>query len=472
MDSPCFKKPSNGCAADVLMATQDATVDTEEFDPTEMTDDSEDSESEGSDAIELAKRDNAAGTDFEAFNHGGGHRDRHHHHSRYHHHGKHYHHDKHQHHDKHPHHNKHSYHHKEHSLKQRHPWKDLCVAVGDFCGSGLYGCDFNHKALYRCSAIGERPAVIKVDAEECGGSPPVKCPCPADFVHAACGSELPEKCNADPTQLYHCPGGPGSEFEVLKKCLPGTVCGPSKEGNDATCGYESCECNGDKDYCSSQFPAHCDLKKNTIYKCVRGKLTEDKTCDGTTQECVAVGDGAICGSCKCPSDRGTCGDVFPLKCRRSATGLYKCKKGETPKLVKECLPGYCSAAPASLSSTTVFESEISKDVCIEGCLCVKKGDVCGRTFSPECKDIFANRLYMCSGVGTKPVEKEICEDGCIVQAGDDVCEEDNDPCRCMSSEDVCGSTFPPECKDIFANRLYTCSGVGTKPEEKEICEDG
>ncbi|KAG0049751.1 hypothetical protein BGZ89_004085, partial [Linnemannia elongata] len=466
MDLPCSKEPPKGCTADVPMANQDATGATKEFDPTE-TDDSEETEldeteSEDSDAIDLAKRDDVADTDFEASNHGGGHKHRHHHHSRHHRHGKHHNH------DKHHHHHKHGHHDKKHRHKNKHPWKDLCVAVGDFCGSSLYGCDFSHKTLYRCSAIGDRPIVIKVNAEECGGPPPVKkCPCPADFVHAVCGSELPEKCNADPTQIYHCPGGPLSEFEVLKKCPPGTVCVPGKDGNDATCGYESCECAGDKEYCSSQFPARCGLKKNTIYKCVGGKLTEVKSCDDTAQECVAVGDGAICGSCKCPSDGEICGDTFPLKCRLSATGLYKCKKGETPELVKECLPGYCSAASRS---SIVFESEIDKDVCIDGCTCVREGDFCGRSFSPEC-GLDVNTLYKCSGPGVKPEVKEKCENGCIVKAGANVCNKKND-CTCPNTDPICGGDLPASCK-ADSNTIYVCrDGNGGTPEPIEICPPG
>ncbi|KAF9537508.1 hypothetical protein EC957_008060, partial [Mortierella hygrophila] len=455
MDLPCSKEPPKGCAADVAMTSQDATDSTEESDPTETSDDSEETGSEDSDTIELAKRDNAADTDFEASNHGAGHKHRHHHHSRHHRHGKHHHHAKHHHNNK-------------HSQKNKHPWKDLCVAVGDFCGSSLYGCDFNHKTWYRCYAIGERPTVIKVDAEECRGPPPVKkCPCPADFVLAVCGSQLPAKCNADPTEIYHCPGGPHSEFEVLKKCPPGTACVPSKHGNDATCGYESCECTGDKEYCSSQFPERCGLKKNTIYKCVDGKLTDVKSCDDTAQECVAAGDGAACGSCKCSDDGEICGDAFPLKCRRSATGLYKCKKGESPELIKECLPGYCSTSVASLSSI-VFESEDAKDVCIDGCDCVKEGDFCGRSFSPEC-GLHANTLYKCRGPRAKPEEKEKCENSCIVKAGDNVCKND---CTCPNADPICGAELPASC-DADSNTIYVCrDGNGGTPEPIDICPPG
>ncbi|KAF9123311.1 hypothetical protein BG015_005338 [Linnemannia schmuckeri] len=89
-------------------------------------------------------------------------------------------------------------------------------------------------------------------------------------------------------------------------------------------------------------------------------------------------------------------------------------------------------------------------------------DVCGSTFPPECKDIFANRLYMCSGVDAKPEEKEKCKNDCIIQAGNDVCVENLDA----------RATFPPECKDIDVNTLYKCSDADIKPDEKEKCKKG
>ncbi|KAG9066513.1 hypothetical protein KI688_001741 [Linnemannia hyalina] len=138
-----------GWTADEPMANQDVTGPTETTDDSEETD-SEETESEGSDTIEPAKRDNAADTDFEASNHDAGHKHRHHHHN------KNCHHDKEQ----------------QHNHKNKHPWRDLCVAVGDFCGSSLYGCDFDPKTWYHCSAIGACPTVIEVNSVKCGGPPP------------------------------------------------------------------------------------------------------------------------------------------------------------------------------------------------------------------------------------------------------------------------------------------------------------
>ncbi|KAG0259390.1 hypothetical protein DFQ27_004090, partial [Actinomortierella ambigua] len=42
----------------------------------------------------------------------------------------------------------------------QHPYQDLCVAVGEFCGNELFGCNFDKNTLYRCDQIGKPPVSI------------------------------------------------------------------------------------------------------------------------------------------------------------------------------------------------------------------------------------------------------------------------------------------------------------------------
>ncbi|KAG0079873.1 hypothetical protein BGZ92_000852, partial [Podila epicladia] len=179
-------------------------------------------------------------------------------------------------------HKKGKYHrHKQHNhighKKQRHPYKDLCVAVGEFCGSNLYGCYFSNRTLYSCKAVGENPEVLLPNAKVCGGTDEANCRCPISKKgKPVCGSQLDKSCNADPTAIYYCPDGDGSEPKILKKCPSGTQCHTDKYDN-TTCGYENCKCSGDAKACSDQFPDYCKLEPNSVYKCENGYLKLDKT---------------------------------------------------------------------------------------------------------------------------------------------------------------------------------------------------
>lgn len=62
--------------------------------------------------------------------------------------------------------------------KNKHPYKDLCVAVGLFCGDKLYGCDFNATDLYECKSVGSPPVLEETDAPICTGQCTDICACP------------------------------------------------------------------------------------------------------------------------------------------------------------------------------------------------------------------------------------------------------------------------------------------------------
>ncbi|KAF9094530.1 hypothetical protein BGX23_001976 [Mortierella sp. AD031] len=474
MSSPCSKDlPANCAAARAMAAAQVAEESTETV---------------------LNKR----ATEFEATNNGGKHHHHHHRHYRHHHQGKHHHvkhhHGKHRHvkhhHGKHRHgkhhHGKHRhgkhYHGKHHHGKNhhgkhhhvggdrnRHPYKDLCVAIGDFCGSKLHGCDFD-KTYYRCAAIGEPPFVNLVDAKVCGGNNEGEsdCKCPGDGKTPVCDSQLPAACNADPTMVYHCLGGADSKPEVFKKCRPGTVC-IANPGQGATCGFETCDCDGNQKYCSSQFLDRCGLNKNTVYSCVDGKLTERKACSDD-QECVAVSNGAYCGSkdCKCPDDGTICGEIFPASCRLPATSLYTCKKGESPTVSEDCLPGYCTASVASISAAVVLRLWPKTSALTNA---LAEALAYGSSFAPRC-GLDPKTIYTCTGSGSKPTLGEQCENSCLVQAGSSICAKSDCTCPGTGSDPVCGHGLPASCH-ADANTICHCpGGKGSKPEVLFDCKPG
>ncbi|KAF9404905.1 hypothetical protein BGZ94_003885, partial [Podila epigama] len=383
-----------------------------------------------------------------------------------HHKGKHHHHRKGKHHR--GHHKHKNPHHRNHHHKRPHPWEDRCVAIGEFCGSQLFGCNFDAKTRYSCKAIGEKPVIIQRDAKECGGSNGGKCSCTSNAL--VCGSQIPAECKADPQVVYRCNKG---KYEVFKICDPGTIC-RTNSANEPICGYSTCECSGSQNVCSDQFPEKCELKKNSIYKCsASGKPELVKACDDKL--CVAVADGAMCLSrdCKCPVNGSVCGVIFPAFCRIPATGLYNCRAGQDPVLIRNCLPNRCTTTIAAAAASGVFDGIVANDVCVDPCKCVSKGKVCGSTFIASC-GLEKNSLYKCDEAGSTPVKLETCDKECLVHGGDDACS-DTSNCKCpisASGKPVCGGKLDPSC-NADPTAIYHCpDGDGSKPQILKKCLPG
>ncbi|KAF9907514.1 hypothetical protein EC991_010895, partial [Linnemannia zychae] len=356
-----------------------------------------------------------------------------------------------------------------------------CVGKGPACGSTFNPkCKLKASTLYKCDGSGSAPT----EGEECGAGGctvnngedtcnPDPCTCPGTGFAPVCGSELPLSCGAKANTIYHCPGGSGTKPEELSNCKPGTQCVKKATPEGAVCGAGTCDCKGDNEVCSNQFPDNCGLEKNTIYKCTSdGKPEKVKSCDAS-KSCVVLDDGAVCASndCKCPDDGTVCGQVFPLSCKIKTSALYTCKKGEDPVFEKDCAPDRCSASKASFAAAAIFEATAT-DVCVDGCTCADKGPVCGSTFDPKCK-LDASTLYKCDGSGTTPTEGEACgAGGCTVTNGDDTCNPVDCTCPGSGTAPVCGSALPKEC-GADANTIYMCpGGSGTAPVPLKICDPG
>ncbi|KAG0372196.1 hypothetical protein BGX24_000583, partial [Mortierella sp. AD032] len=534
-------------------------------------DDSEVVEDDGGGDHDDFKASNVEDGQFEAEHNGGHHQHHYHHHShnkkcgRHHHRNKNHHHHHHKgcHGHDHPHNpaNKHP---------SRHPYKDLCVAKGIICGSRLYGCHFQRTTLYECQAIGEPPLVRLVDAKACGGVNEDEgegggttggggesttggggesttgsgggnntsgggstssggssssegggnideCKCTRDMsitTTPICGSQLPARCNIEPNAIYFCPRGPGSNFEVLHICQPGTQCragrngGGSGSNSDPVCGGSTCDCKGTNRLCADQFPDSCAISsgitKNTAYQCTddgSGNFEKVQECP-SDQTCVSTSGGTICAGndCTCSKEGTVCGEIFPLKCRIPTTALYACIKGKRPVFLQKCDPGRCSralplssanvltvseddeqsSAAASLSEVVqvagvVFEG-LANSNCIDSCICTSPGIMAGSTFPKHCK-LEASRLYICGDTGITPTPGKKCvgPNGCVINAGDDgdgSSDGDGDgeltcPCKTVGAGIHAGADLPPGCR-ADPTLIYFCpkddgSGDPSKP---------
>ncbi|KAG0253214.1 hypothetical protein BGZ95_006394, partial [Linnemannia exigua] len=357
-----------------------------------------------------------------------------------------------------------------------------CTSKGPACGSTFNPeCNLKPSTLYKCDGPGATPTELEVCGaggctvsngdDACSES---KCTCPGSGTAPVCGAELPKECNAKANTIYHCPGGSGSEPVPLSECKPGTQCIKKPLPEGAVCGSADCECKGDNEVCSNQFPDECGLEKNTIYKCTEGGKPEKvKNCD-TTKTCIVIGDGAVCTNkdCKCPDDGTICGEAFPLECGLKTMALYTCKKGENPLLEQDCSPGTCSASKTYFAASSIFVANAAADVCSSDCLCPGKGAVCGSSFDPDCK-LEANILYTCDSNGATPVKGEECkEGGCIISNGDDRCATSKCTCPAPGNDPICGADLPAEC-NADHNKIYQCpGGTGTEPKVLAICEPG
>ncbi|KAF9399059.1 hypothetical protein BGZ94_005819, partial [Podila epigama] len=267
------------------------------------------------------------------------------------------------------------------------------------CGSVFPdSCKLDKDTLYTCSAAGADPAAgtkCKDGCEVKDGPDVCKDICACQDNKVQCGSSLPKNCGYTESAVYDCTAGAGTKPILVKVCPPGLTCVNNAEG--ANCGGEECKCKGGMTVCSSQFPDECKLEKNTIYRCsTDGTPVKVETCP-TDKECVAVADGAVCMSkdCKCPDDGTICGAVFPLSCKLQANSLYSCKKGESPVLAKDCLPGTCVSSVANMKAAMVFEAAAADDKCVDPCLCPEAGPICGKSFNATC-GLDATALYDCA----------------------------------------------------------------------------
>ncbi|KAF9981509.1 hypothetical protein BGZ75_007138 [Mortierella antarctica] len=361
----------------------------------------------------------------------------------------------------------------------------LCQGTSKACGSTfLPECNKDPSTIYICNGEGTVPVddlkcrdgqcVVNAGDDSCGVTPgltPSDCTCPNDAP--VCGWALLEVCRGeveiDPNAIYTCPGGTGTTPEVAKICLPGTTCQAKPYPVGAACGGTTCECSGSGEVCSDVFPGDCSVTSNSIYRCTEAGVPKlVKTCEAG-QTCLTVSDGSLCvsGDCKCTRDGEVCGESFPQNCGLKATAIYTCVTSQAPVFKSDCYPARCSATKAAIEG--VFATA---DTCIDSCLCASVDPaICGSTFPLTCGGLEAAAIYKCDAAGQPPSLVEVCTTGiCVVNAGDDKCDEGN-ACKCIDSDDVCGSQFPGQC-DLSLGGLYSCAGASSDPVLVDVCPLG
>ncbi|KAF9435340.1 hypothetical protein BGZ76_006471 [Entomortierella beljakovae] len=388
-----------------------------------------------------------------------------------------------------------------------------CTSLGIFCGSSFpESCGFHEGVLYSCDVIGELPNISSsCESGSCSGDGK-NCdlkPCVCKDVGLLCGSSYPAECNLDPNALYHC-ASTGSDPIKDLDCPSGT-CDPNA---NSCVPIDKCSCTTQGNVCGSDFPSTCNYESNSLYQCEIGEkpILIHECIPGT---CVTGGDNCpeVDPSCLCNSTGTICGSTFPSKCQYDKDHLYTCTEvGVPPTDGIQCPSGSCPSgsdkcaelkncncttvgmicgssfdvscgySPESLyeckaiGDKPIFSEKCESNQCISGnsecyvvdkCECTEAGQTCGSNFPEECH-YYPNTLYYCKDEGEIPIIIDDCTSGSC-QKGNQTC--DPDPCKCSTSGQVCGSTFPPECKRE-PNSLYFCQQPGVYPEYIQRCESG
>ncbi|KAF9438506.1 hypothetical protein BGZ76_007314 [Entomortierella beljakovae] len=452
----------------------------------------------------------------------------HHHHSKHEKSGRHRHH-----HSKHEDHGKHGKHKKHSKVNHKHPFAGLCVTVGNFCGSALYGCKFDESTLYSCKAVGERPEVSQVGSDLCSAVIPGDA-CSCLSKGAVCGSSFPAKCGYSENSLYTCTGKGSTPSQPEVCSLNGGSCLHQAGGDDHCSTENTCGCMGKGTYCGGHFPTKCDMKPDVLYACSAAGATPLALSE-CRYGCGTAGNGlGVCiltKPCTCLSNKDACGSTFPESCKFDPLTVYTCDKaGDTPKPGKQCSGRGCTTKN-TVDSTCILDDAACKcdnslltcgrmfpaacgfdkgilydcsggkgsdpivsvqcpsgtctayqdlnDVCIavdpdsiDLCKCYGNSPTCGSVF-PEFCGLDSSSLYSCSGIGETPVISQSCQYGCNIDnnVGKCLLSPPRDPCTCPNGKAICGSVLPPSCY-LSAHAVYKCAGAGAKPTRGTDCDKG
>ncbi|KAF9405006.1 hypothetical protein BGZ94_003814, partial [Podila epigama] len=353
-----------------------------------------------------------------------------------------------------------------------------CKCKGDrkkYCGSEFpRECGFSRESVYECSGDGATPQrVERCTPLKCLLEPephceviPVVCKC-KDGRTSMCGSEFPAACAFDNETVYDC-GGDGTATE--KQDCPPDKCIATPEGG-AKCDVKppepDCKCKGDKKkVCGSEFPAACNLARETVYECsTDGTPVEVQNCNPL--RCI-VGPEAQCEvpppDCDCKEGRTQmCGSEFPAECRFPPNTVYTCDAKGVSTASQNCNPYNCIATPDGGAKCDVPPPE-------PDCTCTQgKAKMCGSEFPVECK-LNPESVYTCDA-DRKATESEKCDPYKCLTTPEAKCDgpPPGPDCKCKAGKDtVCGKSFPAEC-GFAADDLFSCSGPSSEPTKVESC---
>ncbi|KAG0249152.1 hypothetical protein DFQ27_000328, partial [Actinomortierella ambigua] len=364
-----------------------------------------------------------------------------------------------------------------------------CSGSNDICASSLpYECGFGTAAVLSCSGAGTTPVVKEVCQGSCATvsgtsqcpSGPVDDPCKCTSSGTVCGKEFPPSCNITQDALVIC-DNTGSFPVVQQACDPGTCVGTTGTSDediftaaDAKC-QSPCTCTGTADVCASTLPTECGFGTTALLSCSGSGSTPavKETCQNG---CTVVGGvnqcatGPVSDDCSCKSNGTVCGKEFPASCNIPTQTLASCTIGSAPVIQQSCSPGTCvGTSGMAVDSEGIFTAADAQ--CQAPCTCSGTDDVCAIALPPEC-GFGSTSLLSCSGPGSTPTIKEVCQGGCGTINGVDTCPSGpvDDPCKCTTDGTVCGKEFPASC-NLTQDALLTCSS-GVTPTTQQNCTPG
>ncbi|KAG0028651.1 hypothetical protein BGZ81_004549 [Podila clonocystis] len=267
-----------------------------------------------------------------------------------------------------------------------------------------------------------------------------------------CGTEFGKECGIVPNAIYTCSG---DRSKPAKKEQCQLQCGIDESGK-ITCLDQECKCKGNMTLvCGDAFLDDCGYTIEAFYKCSGAGTHPQLQEDCGENKCRGGPSNAHCtkNECLCTDTmKDVCGAGFPATCGYDPNTIYTCTLGNEPVEKKGCKPHFCQLG-------TCVPNE---------CLCKRASEtLCGSNFPPSCS-LGEDTIYVCSAVDAEPKKMTDCKPGeCIDKDGAARCG--NRKCECNKDmTQICGWIFPAECL-LDSQKLYTCSGEGTNPVEKEDC---
>lgn len=153
---------------------------------------------------------------------------------------------------------------------------------------------------------------------------------------------------------------------LLENC---TLTCETKENAPDVCKFDPCACSAVGDVCGSSFPNTCTYEAQSIYSCKAATvLPEKKAACAAKETCLKSPAGPVCTleDCFCKDNDTHCGSTFVDACNLKKETLYKCVKGALPTVDHDCAPGICSAN--IVAGLAVFRTD-AVDSCIDQCAC-------------------------------------------------------------------------------------------------------
>ncbi|KAF9427990.1 hypothetical protein BGZ94_003656 [Podila epigama] len=337
--------------------------------------------------------------------------------------------------------------------KNKHPYQDRCVDVGEFCGSKMYGCNFAPHALFTCAKIGDKPIVKDSDSDKCKGSAPR----PPSATDPPVVVDPPPPSLGDPSSpVFTLPDIVDPPSSVV---IPSDIVVPSPSAISRPSTVDS--------------PSSAIKPPSSVVNYPTSIVGPPSSVVSSPTSIVSPPPSSTVKTRPPVSNYPVSGTVPTYSIvRPSSVPVTRPPSSDTKpsSLVTKSRPLTVASSSAIVTPTSVVEPPSLGDIpslpgtappSSDGCTCLRNDAVCGHQLPAACNGD-PNTIYHCpGGVGTYPEILRLCNSGSLCQASpdgfDSICGYAN--CKCSGTDQACSAQFPEHC-NLQKNAQYTCSFDG------------